>query len=256
MNSLTTAQGRVPAVDLANTALPREVDLITRELTKAFAHPFPEGAASKLGQVKIAIYAFFDYDDEPIYVGQTRETVSTRVRRHLTGMRSDSVAKFVLDPFEVKTIKVWPLPHLLEMYPKEKNVPRSKADEKALKTALDSFESAVYFLVLNNSANGAVLNENALSVQDLEQELPEAISLNIVPPEVLADRGHADVRIARRAQTIANLARHISERKVSEGLRRVLGTQAERLSDLATGRRIALGISRGGIVRDVDGDLE
>jgi hypothetical protein len=44
------------------------------------------------------------------------------------------------------------------------------------------------------------------------------------------------VRIARRASTIASLARVISERKVSRGLRQTLLTQARRLERLAAER--------------------
>ncbi len=37
-----------------------------------------------IGNFKFGVYAFFDYDLEPIYVGQTKEKLSTRIRRHLT----------------------------------------------------------------------------------------------------------------------------------------------------------------------------
>ena len=70
------------------------------------------GKLFKIGDYKFGIYAFFDYDGEPIYVGQTNEKVRTRIRRHLTNQRTDAVAMNVLDPFEVKEIQVWPLPKL------------------------------------------------------------------------------------------------------------------------------------------------
>jgi len=56
-------------------------------------------------------------------------------------------------------------------------------------------------------------------------------------------------RIARRANTIANLARVISERKVSRGLRQTLLTQARRLEKLAAERR-------GDFPEKLDGDIE
>jgi hypothetical protein len=59
------------------------------------------------------------------------------------------------------------------------------------------------------------------------------VRAEIVSDEVLQIRGHADVRIARRAQTIARLAQVISERQVSVGLRRSLLVQAQRLEFLA-----------------------
>lgn len=69
-----------------------------------------EFGGSKVGNYKFGVYAFFDYDGEPIYVGQTNEMLRTRIRRHLTNQRTDAVAMSVLDPFEVYEIEVWPLP--------------------------------------------------------------------------------------------------------------------------------------------------
>ena len=82
-------------------------------LTKFMALDFvdPDTTESrKIGSFRWGVYAFFDYDGEPIYVGQTKESVSGRVGRHLTGQRTDAVAKSVLDPLEVKEIQIWPLP--------------------------------------------------------------------------------------------------------------------------------------------------
>src|SRR5579862_9884642 len=66
----------------------------------------------RVGDFQWGVYAFFDYDGEPIYVGQTNERLRTRIRRHLTNQRTDAVAMSVLDPFEVFEIEVWPLPQL------------------------------------------------------------------------------------------------------------------------------------------------
>lgn len=63
--------------------------------------------------------------------------------------------------------------------------------------------------------------------------MPDSVEFKIVPDAVYEARKHADVRIARRASTIASLAQVISERDVSKGLRRTLFTQAKRLADLA-----------------------
>src|ERR1022692_2070150 len=51
-------------------------------------------------------YAFYDYDGEPIYVGQTNERLRTRVRRHLTTQRTDAVAMRILDVFEVAELEL------------------------------------------------------------------------------------------------------------------------------------------------------
>ena len=66
------------------------------------------------GDCKTGVYIFVDYDGEPIYVGQTREQLRARIRRHLTNQRTDAVAMRVLDPFEVATIEMWPFWDLQE----------------------------------------------------------------------------------------------------------------------------------------------
>lgn len=120
--------------------IPEDVAAIRSEIRKFFCIQDAQG--NRIGSAKHGIYAFYDYDAEPIYVGQTYERLSGRVSRHLTYHRK-----------------------------------------------------------------------------------------------------HPDVRIARRASTIANLARVISERDVSPGLRRTLLTQAKRLERLATHRMTELSIA-------------
>ena len=92
------------------------------------------GGHRQIGSFKWGVYAFFDYDNEPIYVGQTNEKLSTRIRRHLTNQRTDAVAMNVLDPFEVHTIRVWLLAQFQNSGPK---------DVDAIK-ALNDLESAVF----------------------------------------------------------------------------------------------------------------
>ncbi|MDY0270407.1 MAG: GIY-YIG nuclease family protein [Trichloromonas sp.] len=67
-----------------------------------------------IGNYKFGVYAFFDYDGEPIYVGQTNEKLRTRIRRHLTNQRTDAVAMNVLDPFEVypESVSSSPVPRV------------------------------------------------------------------------------------------------------------------------------------------------
>lgn len=73
------------------------------------------GGNRTIGSFKWGVYIFYDYDGEPIYVGQTKEKVSGRIGRHLTNQRTDAVAMSVLDPFEVFEIEVFPLPQFEEV---------------------------------------------------------------------------------------------------------------------------------------------
>ena len=174
----------------------------------------------RVGDAKRGVYAFYDYDGEPIYVGQTSEQLRVRIRRHLTNQRTDAVAMNVLDPFEVAEIEMWPFWEL------------EATTGPEAKPTLDSAEYTVYERLLTQSAFGAVLNEVPVP-QTPPITLPVSMRGRIIPDEVYERRLHPDIRIARRANTIARLAQVISERSVSQGLRQTLVTQARRLEYLA-----------------------
>jgi hypothetical protein len=212
-------------IDLSTTLLPREVDAIRRMISMTLKQPDWTRDDAPIGQAQTGIYAFYDYEGEPIYVGQTAESFSTRIGRHLTGQRSDSVGKYVLDPFEVYAIALWSLPHIA-----------TKFSGRDRKLELDKYEYTVHHLLTKRSKFGAVLNEGEIAIQELKLDLPEPVTGVIIPDEIFAERAHPDIRIARRALTISLLAKNISERKVSKGLRRALLVQTRRLEDLAARR--------------------
>ncbi len=206
--------------DSQAAGLPFDVAAIRKEI-KAFFESHDD-AGKKIGNRKWGVYAFYDYDGEPIYVGQTFEGLGSRIGRHLTNQRTDAVAMNVLDPFEVAEICVWPL-DLSDM---------SGEDQRE---HLDRAEFTVFEKVVAESKLGAVLNEKPPRKLPVVQ-LPKAYRKRIIPNDIFPHRKHPDVRIARRASTIASLARVISERKVSKGLRQTLLTQAQRLERLAAER--------------------
>ena len=210
------------------TELPFETEHLRAELAKFLNQPYSLGGprTMRLGSVKWGVYAFFDYDNEPIYVGQTKEKLGTRIRRHLTNQRTDAVAMNVLDPFEVHTIAVWPLPEF-------ENKGGKDADAVA---HLNALEHGVFQSLLRLSEFNAVLNEKDPPAPTVEIEIPAEVRGRIVSPDVSRLRDHPDLRIARRAATLAKLAQVISERKVQRGLRRTLLAQAKRLQALAQRR--------------------
>lgn len=214
-----------------NKDLPAE---IVREFRTLFAKAkkATDEQGRRITGVKWGVYAFYDYDGEPIYVGQTKESLATRLNRHLTNQRTDAVAMRILDVFEVAELEVWPLWEL-------KDTP-SKRDDKAAfdaaQTMLDRHEYSAYLLAIENSKFGAILNEKIPPVSK-PVELPQSYRFELVSDETRAERGHPDVRIARRAETISRLAAVAYERgEVSAGLRRVLVIQAVRLAYKAAER--------------------
>jgi hypothetical protein len=202
---------------------PAEVAKI-RKAIRTFFDTVDEASGRKIGSAKCGVYAFYDYEDEPIYVGQTIENLSGRIGRHLTGRRSDAVAKYVLDPFEVLSIEIWPMFSLED------------SSVEARKLVVDAAEYEVFQKVLAESKFGAVLNEGDIPEPFQRIKLPQSWKGRIIPEELHEERKHPDIRLARRAGTIANLARLISERSVEDNIRQTLLVQAQRLEHLARQR--------------------
>lgn len=212
---------------------PFETEDLRKNLANFLDTPFQgdDGQTLKVGHYKWGVYAFFDYDGEPIYVGQTNEMVRTRIRRHLTNQRTDAVAMSVLDPFEVYEIEVWPLPQFQ----------LTNRNDKGARDHLDALERLITEEAIERSEFKAILNEKDPPPGRMAVQAPKSCRGRIISDRVHEIRSHPDFRIARRSLIISRLAQVISERKVQGGLRRVLLTQAKRLQWLAYRRYEALG---------------
>lgn len=181
----------------------------------------PDGR--KWSAAKWGCYAFYDYDGEPIYVGQTNEKLRVRVRRHLTNQRTDPVAMRILDVFEVAEMELWPLWEYEEV----------SRNDRGAKDYLNALEYSIYLQAIEESRFKAILNEK-IPPRSERIELPPSQRFSLISDATRQERGHADIRIARRAETISRLAAVAHERGVvSDGLRRVRVIQAVRLAYLA-----------------------
>ena len=207
--------------------LPPDVEAIYRALGAYLTTTDDQGR--RWCSAKCGVYAFYDYDLEPIYIGQTKEQLTTRIRRHMTNQRTDAVAMRVLDPLEVAEIEVWPFWdfQLLNL--------RTKENSELVKQTLNAAEYTLYRNVIAESAIGRVLNEKVPTPTELI-DLPPSFRGSIIPDSIRERLSHPDERIARRALKIAELAGIIRQRDVSVGLRNTLVTQAERLQLLANER--------------------
>lgn len=128
-----------------------------------------------------------------------------------------------------RRVRVWPidLDHLTQS--------DKKAEVKAKKIELNRAEYTLYLKVLEESSFNAVLSESVPKTTELVT-LPADYRARVIPDDIYPQRKHPDIRIARRASTIAALARVISERKVGKRLRTILLTQAQHLERLAAAR--------------------
>lgn len=224
-----SSNSRSPSSAIDTVEMPFDTNALRKGLKAFLDQPVSDPRApgvKRLGGYKFGVYAFYDYDDEPIYVGQTREKLSGRIGRHLTNQRTDAVAMNVLDPYEVYAVAVWPLPEFEA---------RSGSDAE-VKAHLNALEAAVFNQLMKESKFSAVLNEK-IPLFGKAVKPPKPYKGVIISDEVREIRGHPDVRLSRRAATIARLSQVICERgDVQPGLRRTLLVQAERLMWLAKER--------------------
>jgi len=227
---------------------PFETEDLRSNLARFLNRPFDDknGLKKPVGNVRWGVYAFFDYDGEPIYVGQTYERLRVRIRRHLTNQRTDAVAMSVLDPFEVFEIEVWPLPEF----------DRTSAKDTTAREQLNALERLITQQAIQKSQFKAILNEKDPPAGRLVVDAPLSVRGRIVSDQVFELRSHPDFRLARRALILSRLAQVIAERKVQGGLRRVLLTQAKRLQWLAARRYEALGGAASVATEDDEGGEE
>src|SRR5579863_2975841 len=57
---------------------------------------------------EVGVYVLCDLDQVPIYVGQSRDGIRKRVRRHLTSARSDIIANRQIDVWEIAFVWAYP----------------------------------------------------------------------------------------------------------------------------------------------------
>lgn len=189
-------------------------------------HPVWQRAASKVGQAPFGVYAFYDFDGIPMYVGRTREGIGSRFGRHLTNQRTDAVAMGALEPMEVAEVEVWPLWDNVAGTHKEPLVGAIAQLEHAVKCYVDPEDRLLF---------------NQKSIPDAGAiEIPASYRFSVIQPSRREALSHPDLRIARRTATIARLAGKIADRELRDiGLRRSLERNLARVAELSRARYLA-----------------
>ena len=68
---------------------------------------------------QIGVYVLCDLDQVPIYVGQSKDGIRSRVARHLTSARSDIIANRQIDVWEIAWVLAYPVETKEEITPLE-----------------------------------------------------------------------------------------------------------------------------------------
>lgn len=80
----------------------------------------------------IGCYILCDLDNIPIYVGQSRDGIRSRVNRHLTSARSDIIANRQVDVWEIAYVWAYPVTDVADIGPLENALFHSFHSKSAL----------------------------------------------------------------------------------------------------------------------------
>ncbi len=156
----------------------------------------------------IGVYALCDLDGVPIYVGQSRDGIRSRVYRHLTSARSDIIANRQVDVWEVAYVQAFPVADKADIGPLE----------AILFTAFDATKTLM---------NGSILRHDG----DLPDPMPSPTQIvQILTEDEIKVRLDPSLRLPRQVEHIGRLIDQILSVKDSKQLRRSLAAHFERLN--------------------------
>jgi hypothetical protein len=139
-------------------------------------------------------------------VGQSKDGIRNRVRRHLTSARSDVIANRQLDVWEVAFVWAWPA-ETIEM--------------------LDPLES--HFFHLFNAKN-VLMNGSVPEPVQLDVRIPNLVRTQLMTDEEISARKAPERRLPRQAAQFGQLLDHILNIKDSQELHHSLTAHYQRLS--------------------------
>lgn len=210
-----------------DSSAPQDIRNIRRLLKSAFnTSDRNDRRQRRLGDATFGVYALYDFDGTPLYVGQTCESLRTRLGRHLTNQRSD-ITKAVVDPWSVAFIEMCPLWKYQGL--------KKTTDPKQFKEAKEHLNRAEWTLYeeLSGQFQGVhILNESPIT-KLASVQIERGNQFRIIPDDVCEERCAPDRRLARSLDRLATLAGMIRERAVDQKTRRVFPVLADRAAKLA-----------------------
>lgn len=146
----------------------------------------------------IGVYALCDLDKNPIYIGQSKDGIRTRVNRHLTSARSDVIANRQLDIWEIGEVWAWPV----------------ESSE-----VIDDLET---YLINQYNAINPLVNGKLPAQSGSSPEIPNKQVVEIIPAEERSLRLDPSRRLPRQMEHLTSLFSHILEVKNNPEQRRML----------------------------------
>lgn len=155
---------------------------------------------------EIGVYVLCDLDDIAVYVGQSRDGIRARVRRHLTSARSDVIANKQIDVWEIAFVRSYPVD--------------SPED-------LNGLESALFH---HFDRQSRLMNGSVPVVIQAARDIPDAAqSVQIMSDADIAERRQPEQRLPRQSRHYAALVDHFLTIKNSPQIARAMDAHFDRM---------------------------
>jgi GIY-YIG catalytic domain len=155
----------------------------------------------------VGVYILCDLDDVPIYVGQSKDGIRNRVRRHLTSARSDIISNRQIDVWEIAWVRAFSV---------------------SRKEDIDPLEAALFHFYdkRNSLMNGQV---PAAPAGPISIPSPTQV-MQVMTEAEIAEKRDPALRLPRQAEHYSQIVGHFLAVKNSKEIARAMNSHFERLS--------------------------
>jgi 2-polyprenyl-6-methoxyphenol hydroxylase-like FAD-dependent oxidoreductase len=155
---------------------------------------------------EIGVYVLCDLDKTPIYVGQSKDGIRSRVRRHLTSARSDIIANRQIDVWEIAYVMAYPVADRAEITPLEDRL----------------------YHIFNNAS--PLMNGTVPARIDGITQLPEPAQIvQVMSDAEIEDKSDPVQRLPRQAAHYTQMVDHFLNVKKSTEILRAMEAHFDRL---------------------------
>lgn len=154
---------------------------------------------------EIGVYVLCDLDEVPLYVGQSKDGIRSRVARHLTSARSDIIANRQIDVWEIAYVWAYPV------------------DSREL---ISPLEAALY----HHFNPSSPLMNGTIPRRPSDHDVPEpAQKVQVMSDAEIADKRDPVQRLPRQAAHYAQIVGHFLAVKNSSHIARAMNAHFQRL---------------------------
>lgn len=152
------------------------------------------------------VYILADLDNVPIYVGQSKDGIKSRVARHLTSARSDIIANRQIDVWEIAYVWTFPLDDLAK---------------------IEALEAALFH---RSNRQSQLMNGKGFPLPQEDFVIPEPFQIvQVMTDAEIADKRDEAQRLPRQAAHYAQLVSHFVAVKNSSQIALAMDAHFQRL---------------------------